>query len=82
MIESIPILQSHRESLNILKYNDKITLYDRIVDKGYGVFKLSAETMKLIDNYGVENFKNDFRNDKNSYQFNETKSINEFNFNE
>ena len=60
------ILHAQRDSKNIKDYKNKNDVYKEINEHGYIVFQLSEEIDKQINDYGIENMRNDFNN-KNSH---------------
>jgi len=60
------ILQAQRVSEDITKFRDKESFYNEINDKGYIVVDLAEDTKQLIETYGIDNLKNDFKMNKHS----------------
>jgi hypothetical protein len=54
------ILHAQRDSKNIKDYKNKNNLYKEINENGYIIFQLSEEIDQTINNYGIENIRNDF----------------------
>lgn len=58
------LLHAKRISKDISQFKDKESLYNEIIKTGYVIFDLSEETNKLLNDYGVENLRNDFHSNK------------------
>jgi ectoine hydroxylase-related dioxygenase (phytanoyl-CoA dioxygenase family) len=61
------ILQAKRISKDIKQYKNKEDFYNEINDVGYVIFNLPDDIDKQINDYGIENLRNDFNNNKNSF---------------